>query len=598
MKKIILLLPFLCFVFVLFSQTPSKYWIEFKDKKGTPYSIDKPWEFLSQRAIELRKSHNIAIDERDLPVNPDYVNRVLALDSTARCFTKSKWMNGITVYAEREDMKQAVEQLPFVKYVETTIRMKEPEPPQEPEYQFPAVAGDVRFSYGDDIRKYNDFDYGLASIQVSINNVQWLHRLGYRGEGIRMMILDGGFQNIDTISCFKSLREDNRLLGARNLVQPEKDPMRKHTHGTMVLSCIASYLPNKLVGTAPMVEVFVCQTEDSRSENRIEEDNWVAGLEYADSLGCQVLNSSLGYTTFDDTINQRTYQDLDGNTSRASRAATIAASKGLLICNSAGNEGGKKWNYIGAPADANDILTVGAVNTEGKRAFFSSFGPTADGRTKPDACAVGRNTFLSTPTGVITVANGTSFSSPMLSGMVACLWQAFPNKTNYQIMDAVRKAGDRYPADVPGLSNLSLPLDNDNGYGYGVTNFLKAYNILKSGDQDSHIVLINDARTYSVTKQIDFLVRNSLSSENYNQIEVLATQVNFKSSELVWGTTKKLKVKNVLKKTNYANNELLCHSVTLPSVKKNSRYSTYLIEIVVDGVKTSFIIGQKKPEGF
>jgi hypothetical protein len=233
--------------------------------------------------------------------------------------------------------------------------------------------------------------------------------MGFRGENMQMMVLDGGFQNIDSIKCFENLRNDNRLLGARNFVQPEKDPMRKHTHGTMVLSCIASYIPGLLVGTAPMVQVYVAQTEDGRSENRIEEDNWVAGLEYTDSLGCQVLNSSLGYTTFDDTVNQRTYADLTGDVSRASRAATIAASKGLLICNSAGNEGGKKWKYIGAPADARDILTVGAVNIKRNRAYFSSFGPTADGRIKPDACAVGRNTYISTPVGVITMADGTKF---------------------------------------------------------------------------------------------------------------------------------------------------------------------------------------------
>jgi len=441
-KNIIFSIIALLFAGAVFAQTPAKYWVAFTDKKGTPYSIDKPEAFLSPRALELRKAHGIAIDERDLPVNPEYVKQVLALDTAARCFTTSKWLNGMTVYATREDMKEAIEQLPFVDSVERTISMKEPEPPIEPAYVFPENAGKPTTTYQSDIQKDNDFDYGKAKFQVRVNNVHWLHRMGFRGENMQMMVLDGGFQNIDTIKCFENLRNDNRLLGARNFVQPEKDPMRKHTHGTMVLSCIASYIPGLLVGTAPMVQVYVAQTEDGRSENRIEEDNWVAGLEYADSLGCQVLNSSLGYTTFDDSVNQRTYADLTGNISRASRAATIAASKGLLICNSAGNEGGKKWKYIGAPADARDILTVGAVNIKRNRAYFSSFGPTADGRIKPDACAVGRNTYISTPVGIITMADGTSFSSPMLSGMVTCLWQAFPEKSNYEIMEAIRQAGD------------------------------------------------------------------------------------------------------------------------------------------------------------
>ncbi len=412
----------LCLFTLLFAgayaQAPAKYWVAFTDKKGTPYSIDKPDAFLSPRALELRKAHGIAIDERDLPLNPDYVRQVLALDTAARCFTTSKWLNGMTVYALREDMKEAIEKLPFVDSVQRTDVPKEPLPPAGSAYAFPGSGGQPAFSYQSDIQKKNDFDYGKAAQQVRVNNVHWLHRMGFRGEGMQMMVLDGGFQNIDTISCFEILRNDHRLLGARNFVQPEVDPMRKHTHGTMVLSCIASYLPGKLVGTAPMVQVYVAQTEE----------NLIDGLEYADSLGCQVLNSSLGYTTFDDSINQRTYADMTGEVSRASRAATIAASKGLLICNSAGNEGGKKWKYIGAPADAKDILTVGAVNVIRNRAYFSSFGPTADGRIKPDACAVGRNTYLSTPTGAITIADGTSFSSPMLSGMVACLWQAFPEK--------------------------------------------------------------------------------------------------------------------------------------------------------------------------
>ena len=263
----------------VFAQVPAKYWVAFTDKKGTPYSIDTPEAFLSPRAIELRKAHGIAIDARDLPVNPDYVRQVLALDTAARCFTTSKWLNGMTVYATREDMKEAIKKLPFVDSVQRTDVPKEPLPPIEPAYVFPGSGGQPTFSYQSDIQKNNDFDYGKAFPQVQVNNVQWLHRMGFRGEGMQMMVLDGGFQNIDTISCFNILRNDHRLLGARNFVEPEKDPMRKHSHGTMVLSCIASYLPGKLVGTAPMVQVYVAQTEESGSEDRVEEDNWVAGLE-------------------------------------------------------------------------------------------------------------------------------------------------------------------------------------------------------------------------------------------------------------------------------------------------------------------------------
>jgi len=270
---------------------------------------------------------------------------------------------------------------------------------------------------------------------------------------------------MDTISHFRALREEYRLLGVRNFVQPGVNPFLKEGHGTNVLSCIVSYIPGDLVGTAPKVCVYLAKTEDGRSENKIEEDNWVAGIEWADSLGCDVINSSLGYTKFDDSLQVREYRDLNGHTSRASQAATIAATKGLLICNSAGNEGSGKWKYIGSPADAKDIITVGAVDVNGKKARFSSFGPTADGRVKPDACAVGQNTYVANVIGVTGVSQGTSFSSPLMAGMVTCLWQAFPNKSNYEIMDAVRQSGSQFSAP-------------DSALGYGVTDFLKAYNLL------------------------------------------------------------------------------------------------------------------------
>ena len=578
----------LCLFTLLFTgayaQTPAKYWVAFTDKKGTPYSIDKPEAFLSPRALELRKAHGIAIDERDLPVNPDYVKQVLALDTAARCFTTSKWLNGMTVYALREDMKEAIKRLPFVDSVERTDVPKEPLPPVEPAYVFPGSGGQPTFSYQSDIQKKNDFDYGKAALQVRVNNVHWLHRMGFRGEGIQMMVLDGGFQNIDTISCFEILRNDHRLLGARNFVQPEKDPMRKHTHGTMVLSCIASYIPGKLVGTAPMVQVYVAQTEESGSEDRVEEDNWVAGLEYADSLGCQVLNSSLGYTTFDDSVNQRTYADLTGEVSRASRAATIAASKGLLICNSAGNEGGKKWKYIGAPADAKDIITVGAVNIKRNRAFFSSFGPTADGRIKPDACAVGRNTYLSTPTGVITIADGTSFSSPMLSGMVACLWQAFPEKSNYEIMEAIRHAGDRNISF--GDFIISQPDTND-GYGYGITDFLRAYNILKYGETDVFIPFytIDDPK---ITHAIR-VFREQTSTPS----AITITPITFVDGNMVeCGKTAKVKSVGKPYLTPYG---LVEHDIILPKPSKKHPYQLYRIDFDINGKTVSRIVGQEWP---
>lgn len=463
MKRISIIFSlFILFIWSVSAQSPAKYWVEFTDKKGSEYSVDRPEEFLSPRAIQNRATYKIAVTEEDLPVNRHYIETLLDLDTGMILFTRSRWLNGVTVYCEKEDILGMIEGLPFVKRCEKTILMKEPEYRVRNGYYFmnslePKFIQPLPFT---------DSDYGKAESQVRLNNIHWLHRMGYKGEGIPMMVMDGGFFNVDTLRYFSELRADNRLRGIRNFVEPGVSVFRKENHGTMVLSCIASDIPGELVGTAPHVMVYLAKTEDGRSETKVEEDNWVAGIEWADSLGCLVLNSSLGYTKFDDTVAQpRHYRDLNGKTSRASIAASMASARGMIVCNSAGNEGRGKWKHIGSPADAKDILAVGAVDISGKKADFSSFGPTADGRVKPDACAVGKDTYVGSQRSITLRANGTSFASPLLAGMVACLRQAFPERSNYDIMNAVRMSG-------------SQALQPDSALGYGITDFMKAYNLL------------------------------------------------------------------------------------------------------------------------
>lgn len=447
------------------AQSPAKYWIRFKDKAGTPYSVQHPEEFLSPRAIELRQKHGIAIDETDLPVNPDYIRQVLATDSANRLCVQSRWLNAVTVYVENPQAVMAILELPFVVEMERTIRMSQPEADTLPAVRYSSKAKPACHYYSD-VRLWKDFNYGKSKEQIWMTNVHWLHRMGFRGEGMRMMVLDGGFRNADTLGFFKRMRKDHRLLGARNMVMASDNMFRTATHGTSVLSCIASYKPGVLVGTAPMAQFYLCQTEDGRTENKVEEDNWVAGIELADSLGCQILNSSLGYTVFDDSTQMRSYEDMDGTVSRASMAASIAVSKGMIVCNSAGNEGAKDWKHIGAPADAKGILTVGAVDSKGEHAFFSSIGPAADGRVKPDVCAVGFGTWTANAGGGVSKSSGTSFSSPLMAGMVTCLWKAFPERSNVEVMEAVRESGSRH----------YMP---DEQIGYGIPDFLKAYNALR-----------------------------------------------------------------------------------------------------------------------
>ena len=459
------------FSYSLIAQTPAKYWVQFKDKQNSTYSVDRPIEFLTLRAIEKRQRFNISVTEQDFPVNRDYITQVLTLDSTMVYFTQSKWLNGITVYCEDVNIMDKIKQLPCVAYCERTILMKEPEQPYTQYFAYPS--GGSKYAQRDSVPPQKDLDYGKSKGQIRINNAHWLHRLGYKGEGMLMMIIDGGFHNVDSIRHFSKLRSENRFFGVRNYVQPDVDPMRSGSHGTYVLSCIAADIPGDMIGTAPMVSVYLAQTEDGRTENKVEEDNLVVGLELADMLGCDVINISLGYTQFDDTIQpRRTHDDLTGSVSRASQAATIASSKGMIVCNSAGNSGNEQWKRISSPADAKDILTVGAIDIKRKRAEFSSYGPTTDGRVKPDACAVGRNAYAVSPYGRPRLINGTSFSSPILSGMVACLWQMFPEKTNYEIMEAVRKSGHQAQKPDPSL-------------GYGYTDFFKAYNILQAYNENA-----------------------------------------------------------------------------------------------------------------
>ena len=446
-----------CFT-AAFGQSTAKYWVQFTHKETANYSVQKPEEFLSPTAIEKRLKFNIPVTEQDFPVSRNHIAAVQLLDPTAILLATSKWLNGATFYSENPDFITLMKRCEVVKYVEKTYIGKEPE-------LFPNENVNYFNTNNPVVAIPNDLDYGYGTKQIRINNVHWLHRLGYKGEGITMQVQDGGFKNSDSIRHFQKQFEDNRVRVVKNFVQPEKSTFRDGSHGTGVWSCIAAYLPGELVGSAPACLFYLVQTEDSRSEFVVEEDYWVSGIEYADSLGIDIHTSSLGYSTFDDSTYYRGYDCLDGKTSRASLAADIAVTKGMIVINSAGNSGKDAWHYISCPADAIDVLTVGAISNEGKRAAFSSYGPTYDGRVKPDGAAVGWMTFVGLPNNKTLPGNGTSYSAPLFAGMVACLKQAFPDKTPYEIADAIRKSGSQYA-------------NPDTALGYGITDFLKAYNIL------------------------------------------------------------------------------------------------------------------------
>ena len=291
-------------------------------------------------------------------------------------------------------------------------------------------------------------------------------------------MLDGGFVNFDISPFFDSVRAENKVLQSRDFVDNDDYAYEASDHGFNVVSTIVGNLPGLLVGTSPDASVVCIRTEEVSSELKIEEDNWVAGAEYADSLGVDVINSSLGYTSFDKQKMSYKYADMNGKTARISIAAGIAAKKGILVVNSAGNDGNNTWRYIGAPADANDILTVGAVTADKEMAYFSSFGPTYDGRIKPSVAARGYDAIVGTPTYRVDSASGTSFASPIMAGMVTSLWQAFPHKSNLEIIHAVEQSGDM--ADNP-----------NNSLGHGIPDMMKAFQMLSNTDKGGEVIVEN-----------------------------------------------------------------------------------------------------------
>lgn len=432
--------------------TTYHYRVTFKNKENNTYTLKRPYEFLSQKALDRRLKYGIKVDEHDLPVTPVYLSYLSSRG--LRVISSSKWNN--TAVVETSDTA-LVNSLLAVTFVESVRRVGEKHNNTATDDSY-----DRKKEVVDSCDELSNY-YGHAETQVKMIGVDKLHHAGYTGKDITIAVIDGGFLNTDCIAGLDSVR----ILGTHNFVDPSVSVYEGHPHGTMVLSCIAANRPNSLVGTAPDASFYLLVSEYGPTEYMVEEDFWCAALEYADSAGVDIVTSSLGYYAFDDSINTHKYYELDGETAVNSHAASMAASRGLLLLNSAGNSGDEEWKKIGFPGDAKNILTVGAVTENGTNTVFSSVGNTADGRIKPDVMAMGEYTWLFDMTGRVSEANGTSFSTPLMAGGVACLLEAFPDKTPEEIISAVQRAGN----------NAAHP---DNIYGYGIPDLWKAYNLLQT----------------------------------------------------------------------------------------------------------------------
>lgn len=439
----------------------SHYIIRFKDKAATTFTLNNPSAYLSQRAIERRLRYNIAIDSTDLPVPAAYISQIQNIPNVT-ILNVSRWLNAVSISTTDANAINSINALPFVQNTSavaaryTTGNRKKYNEEIEP----------VSQSRVSQLNGDNFFDYGTTSFnEIHLHEGEFLHNIGLRGQGMQIALLDGGFYQYTNFKAFDSANANNQFLDTWDFVAGEPGVVEDHSHGMSCLSTIAANIPGQFIGTAPKAGFRLYRTEDASSEYPIEEFNWVCGAERADSTGSDVISSSLGYNDFDNPVFDHSYSDMNGDVIISSFAADLAARKGLLVFVAAGNDGNNPWHYILSPADADSVLAVGAVSVTGAPGSFSSYGPSADGRIKPDIASVGVNAMIQTSSNTIGFSNGTSYACPKIAGLGTALWQGFPEFNNMRIVRAIQQAGSIFTAP-------------DDRIGYGIPNMKTAFSSL------------------------------------------------------------------------------------------------------------------------
>lgn len=453
--SILFFLASVCAAQLAQAQRAGQYLLLFRDKAGTSFRTDQPAQFLSARAVVRRQRQRIAITERDLPVSATYVQGLR--QAGARVLYTSRWLNAALVEATAAQLP-ALLALPYVKGLETGRVLNNARlAPTSPQ----VAVGQRASKFG---QAATIPAYGSSAFQLQQLGVDKMHDQGYHGETMLVAILDAGFLRANSVPYLSPLFAENRVLATYDFPDRETNVYNDDDHGLNVLSVMAAEAPNQLYGPAYKASYLLLRTEIAATENPVEEAYWLVGAEYADSTGADVINSSLGYTTFDNPADNHTYADLTGSKTLISRAATWAAEAGIVVVNSAGNEGAEAWRYISAPADSPGVLTIGAIDRNGLLARFSSVGPAPDGRVKPDLVALGQGVVLGTSAGTVSSGNGTSFSSPLVAALATGFWQAHPTLTATQVRNILRQSG----------SQAGRP---DAQYGYGIPNFERAHQL-------------------------------------------------------------------------------------------------------------------------
>lgn len=446
--KSILVILLLFNSFISFSQEDA--WVYLTDKENVATSIANPISILSQKAIDRKNAHATVIDERDVPVNENYITQLKA-QTGITVLAKSKWFNTLHIRGTEADIN-ALLNLTFVNsitFADNNLNAKITQD-QVVNNKFKVENSRTTFNYGNSLN------------QIEMFNGDQLHLANYTGTGMTVAVIDAGFPNVDTMAGFQRLRDAGHILGGYDFFDRTANVYANTTssHGTLVLSTMAGFVQDEFVGTAPDASYYLFRTENAPNENPLEESLWVEAAERADSLGVDVINTSLGYKTYDNPNYSHTSLDLDGNTTFITKGANIASEKGMLLVNAAGNSGA---NGVGAPADATGVISIGAVKADGTYASFSSQGSAIQPTQKPDVVAQGQASYVINQSDIVTTSNGTSFSSPILAGGIVCLWQALPSLTNTEIIQLVRESASQHNAP-------------DYFLGYGIPDLFSAFN--------------------------------------------------------------------------------------------------------------------------
>ena len=499
MKKLLLVVAILC-IQQSFAQNQDA-WVIFADKENVEASLADPILIMTQEAIDRKTLQGTPIDERDVPINENYVTQIKNA-SGITVLSKSKWMNCVYIIGSQSNI-EALLDLPFVtnvEYADTSLNL------------FPGAPIENKFALEEANQRIN-YNYGSAANQIEMLSGDYLHELDYTGEGMIVAVLDAGFPSIDTNPGFQKMRDENRILGTYDFEARTENVDGTSSHGFNTSSDIGGFLQDEFVGTAPQASFYFFVTEYTPTETPAEEAWWVEALERSDSLGVDVVNTSLGYRVFDNPNYDYSYEDLNGQTTFSARGANIAFDKGMILVTSAGNGGNTSFPTVGTPGDSPGTLTIGAVSSNGNYVSFSSIGPTVDGRIKPDVMAQGASAAVISTSGGVDSSNGTSFSSPIMAGVVTCLWQARLQTPNGTIMQIVRESANLY----------NNPTDE---MGYGIPNFEDAYAALQQLGLEDEFLMSNFALYPNpVTSKINISFPEEISNATFTIYSILGNKV-------------------------------------------------------------------------